>query len=104
MMKLNASTGFYEFWEDGAQGPAILWTPDNPGFTAPSNTSNQDVFIPPPVITVLPKPTETGGYTETLPMAEEKNFRDYILVHPTGAFQPIYIYLSKPPVKLLEVE
>ncbi|GKX52213.1 S-type pyocin domain-containing protein [Budvicia aquatica] len=104
MMKLNASTGFYEFWEAGAQGPTILWTPDNPGFTAQDNTGNEDVFIPPPVITVLPEPSETGGYTETFPMPEEKNFRDYILVHPTGAFQPIYIYLSKPPVKLLEVE
>ena len=104
MMKRNASTGFYEFWEAGAQGPTILWTPDNSGFTAPDNTGNEDVFLPPPVITVLPEPAETGGYTETFPMPEEKNFRDYILVHPTGAFQPIYIYLSKPPVKLLEVE
>ncbi|VEJ53575.1 S-type pyocin domain-containing protein [Pragia fontium] len=104
MMRFNASSGFYEFWEAGAQGPTILWTPDNPGFIAPENTGNDDVFRPPPTITVLPEPTATGGYTETLPIPEDKNFRDYILVHPTGAFQPVYIYLSKPPVKLLEVE
>lgn len=103
-MKLNPRTGFYEFWEDGANGPSILWTPDNPGFQLPQHTGNEDVFVPPPTITVLPIPEDTGSYTETFPMPEEKNFRDYILVHPEGAFEPIYIYLAKPPVKLLEVE
>ncbi|MBK5071553.1 S-type pyocin domain-containing protein [Budviciaceae bacterium CWB-B4] len=103
-MKLDPKTGIYEFWEDGASGPSILWTPDNPGFQSPQHTGNENIFVPPPTITILPIPEETGGYTETFPMPEEKNFRDYILVHPEGAFEPIYIYLAKPPVKLVEVE
>ncbi|EAN4680376.1 killer protein of pyocin s3 [Salmonella enterica] len=103
-MTYNIGKGVYEFWEDGAKGPTLLWTPDNPGFTTPSDTGNDDVFVPPPSILILPEPTETGGYTETLPMPDEKSFRDYILVHPEGAFEPIYVYLSKSPVKLLEVD
>ncbi|EEL2011255.1 killer protein of pyocin s3 [Salmonella enterica] len=103
-MKL-ASNGTYEFWEDGeTKGPSLIWTPDNPGFTAPSDTGNDDVFVPPPTILILPEPTETGGYTEILPMPDEKDFRDYILVHPEGGFDPIYIYFSKPPVNFLDVD
>lgn len=40
----------------------------------------------------------------TTPPPEEKDFRDYILVFPGNVHPPIYIYLSKPPVELLEVE
>ncbi|EIE2982313.1 S-type pyocin domain-containing protein [Escherichia coli] len=94
----------YEFWESGAKGPSILWTPDNPGYAPPSDTGNDDVFVPPPSILIYPLPTDTGSSTEILPMPEEKDFRDYILVHPTGDFDPIYVVLSKPPVEFLEVE
>jgi len=40
----------------------------------------------------------------TTPPPEEKDFRDYILVFPGNAHPPIYIYLSKPPIELLEVD
>ncbi|EFE7138047.1 S-type pyocin domain-containing protein [Escherichia coli] len=86
----------YEFWESGAKGPSILWTPDNPGYAPPSDTGNDDVFVPPPSVLIYPLPTDTGSSTEILPMPEEKDFRDYILVHPTGDFDPIYVVLSSP--------
>ncbi|MCE1704698.1 S-type pyocin domain-containing protein, partial [Enterobacter hormaechei] len=41
---------------------------------------------------------------ESLPMPEEKDFRDYILVFPIPNMPPVYVYLSKPPVKLFEVD
>ncbi|OCQ53294.1 hypothetical protein Ppb6_01486 [Photorhabdus australis subsp. thailandensis] len=37
-------------------------------------------------------------------MPEEKDFRDYILVLPIPNMPPVYVYLSKPPVKLFEVD
>jgi hypothetical protein len=40
----------------------------------------------------------------TTPPPEEKDFRDYILVFPGNLHPTIYIYLSKPPVELLEVK
>ncbi|QXF32543.1 hypothetical protein CE143_04695 [Photorhabdus luminescens] len=36
-------------------------------------------------------------------MPEEKDFRDYILILPVPNMPPVYVYLSKPPVKPLEV-
>ncbi|WP_276204146.1 S-type pyocin domain-containing protein [Photorhabdus australis] len=44
-----------------------------------------------------------GSDIESFPMPEEKDFRDYILVLPIPNMPPVYVYLSKPPVKLLEV-
>ncbi|RAW74296.1 hypothetical protein CKY12_04675 [Photorhabdus sp. S12-55] len=41
---------------------------------------------------------------ESLPISEEKDFRDYILVFPIPNMPPVYVYLSKPPVKLFEVD
>ncbi|WP_434527195.1 S-type pyocin domain-containing protein [Photorhabdus asymbiotica] len=41
---------------------------------------------------------------ESLPMPEEKDFRDYILVLPIPNMPPVYVYLSKLPVKPLEVD
>lgn len=98
-MTLNVFTGNYEFWEDGAAGPTILWTPNDPGFKAPSNTGNNDGPIIRTTITVLPMPEadETGEHSTTLPMPEEKDFRDYILIHPLLDLPPLYIYLSKNP-------
>ncbi|CNH89029.1 PAAR/S-type pyocin domain-containing protein [Yersinia pekkanenii] len=105
-MTLNTATGNYEFWEDGAKGPSILWTPNDPGFKAPPNTGNNDGLIIHTTITVLPMPEadETGERSTTLPMPEEKDFRDYILIHPLPDLPPLYIYLSKPPVEFLDVE
>ncbi|ERT11003.1 S-type pyocin domain-containing protein, partial [Photorhabdus temperata] len=40
----------------------------------------------------------------SLPMPEEKDFRDYILIFPIPNMPPVYVYLSKPPVKLFEVD
>jgi len=40
----------------------------------------------------------------TTPVPEEKDFRGYILVFPGNMHPPIYTYLSKPPVELLEVK
>nr|WP_276204140.1 hypothetical protein [Photorhabdus australis] len=37
-------------------------------------------------------------------MPEEKDFRDYILILPIPNMPPVYVYLSKPPVKLLDVD
>ncbi|OMK90924.1 S-type Pyocin family protein [Yersinia pestis subsp. microtus bv. Caucasica] len=98
-MTLNVFTGNYEFWEDGAAGPTILWTPNDPGFKAPSNTGNNDGPIIRTTITVLPMPEadETGEHSTTLPMPEEKDFRDYILIHPLLDLPPLHIYLSKNP-------
>ena len=105
-MTLNTFTGNYEFWEDGATGPTILWTPNDPGFKTPSNTGNNDGPIIHTTVTVLPMPEadETGERSTTLPMPEEKDFRDYILIHPLFDLPPLYIYLSKPPVEFLDVE
>ncbi len=44
-----------------------------------------------------------GSDIESLPMPEEKDFRDYILVLPIPNIPPVYVYLSKPLVKPLEV-
>ncbi|MCT8350211.1 S-type pyocin domain-containing protein, partial [Photorhabdus temperata] len=48
-------------------------------------------------------PEKVGSDIESLPMPEEKDFRDYILIFPIPNMPPVYVYLSKPPVKPLEV-
>lgn len=97
MLQKNTTTGNYEFWEDGATKPTIVWTPDDPGYVAPSNTSNQDnVYIPPNVL-VYPESEINSPWSTETPAPGERPFRDYILVHPAGTFDPIYIYLSKNP-------
>ncbi|WP_278249761.1 S-type pyocin domain-containing protein [Photorhabdus cinerea] len=47
---------------------------------------------------------KVGSDIESLPMPEEKDFRDYILILPIPNMPPVYVYLSKPPVKLFEVD
>lgn len=97
MLQKNTTTGNYEFWEDGANKPTIVWTPDDPGYVSPSNTGNQDnVYIPPNVLVYPESEINSPWSTETLAPGE-RSFRDYILVHPAGTFDPIYIYLSKNP-------
>lgn len=97
MLQKNTTTGNYEFWEDGATKPTIVWTPDDPGYVAPANTGNQDnVYIPPNVL-VYPESEINSPWSTETPAPGERPFRDYILVHPAGTFDPIYIYLSKNP-------
>ncbi len=45
---------------------------------------------------MLPIPDKVGSDIESLPMPEEKDFRDYILVFPIPNMPPVYVYLSKP--------
>nr|WP_318384546.1 S-type pyocin domain-containing protein [uncultured Enterobacter sp.] len=97
MLQKNTTTGNYEFWEDGATKPTIVWTPDEPGYISPSSTGNQDnVYIPPNVL-VYPESEINSPWSTVTPAPGERPFRDYILVHPAGTFDPIYIYLSKNP-------
>ncbi|MCW7762371.1 S-type pyocin domain-containing protein [Photorhabdus luminescens] len=103
MMTLNRTTGNYEFWEPGENRPTILWTPNEQEFKVPAHTGNEEQPFIPFQITVLPIPDKVGSDIESLPMPEEKDFRDYILVLPIPNMPPVYVYLSKPPVKPLEV-
>ncbi|MCT4711247.1 S-type pyocin domain-containing protein [Enterobacteriaceae bacterium H11S18] len=97
MLQKNTTTGNYEFWEDGANKPTIVWTPDDPGYVSPSNTGNQDnVYIPPNVL-VYPESEINSPWSTETPAPGERSFRDYILVHPAGTFDPIYIYLRNLP-------
>ncbi|HFL1444776.1 TPA: S-type pyocin domain-containing protein, partial [Enterobacter kobei] len=94
MLQKNTTTGNYEFWEDGADKPTIVWTPADPGYSSPSNTGNQDnVYIPPNVL-VYPESEINSPWSTVIPAPGEHPFRDYILVHPLGTFDPIYIYLN----------
>ncbi len=103
MMTLNRTTGNYEFWEPGENRPTILWTPNEQEFQVPAHTGNEERPFIPSQITVLPIPEKVGSDIESLPMPEEKDFRDYILILPIPNMPPVYVYLSKPPVKPLEV-
>ncbi|WP_036773435.1 S-type pyocin domain-containing protein [Photorhabdus australis] len=103
MMRLNRTTGNYEFWEPGENRPTILWTPNEQEFKVPAHTGNEEPPFIPSQITVLPIPDKVGSDIESLPMPEEKDFRDYILILPIPNMPPVYVYLSKPPVKPLEV-
>lgn len=97
MLQKNTATGNYEFWEDGADKPTIVWTPDDPGYASPSSTGNQDkVYIPPNVL-VYPESEINSPWSTETPAPGERPFRDYILVHPTGTFDPIYVYLRNLP-------
>ncbi|MGV8003820.1 S-type pyocin domain-containing protein [Photorhabdus temperata subsp. temperata] len=104
MMTLNRTTGNYEFWEPGENRPTILWTPNEQEFQVPAHTGNEERPFIPSQITVLPIPEKVGSDIESLPMPEEKDFRDYILIFPIPNMPPVYVYLSKPPVKPLEVD
>ncbi|CAQ84608.1 S-type pyocin domain-containing protein [Photorhabdus asymbiotica] len=104
VMRLNQTTGNYEFWEPGENRPTILWTPNEQEFKVPAHTGNEEPPFIPSQITVLPIPDKVGSDIESLPMPEEKDFRDYILVLPIPNMPPVYVYLSKPPVKLFEVD
>jgi uncharacterized Zn-binding protein involved in type VI secretion len=88
-------TGGYEFWEDGAKKPTILWTPDNPGYTAPSDTAHGEQVVLPSGPPGLEIPDIQGVTVTVTPIPEERDFRDYILVFPANEYPPIYIYLNQ---------
>ena len=98
--------GSYEFWGDErSDKPLITWTPaSTPGTQDSWNTGNNSPQAGTVTIPGLEHPDIQGVTITTLPVPEEKDFRDYILVFPGSIHPPIYIYLSKPPVELLEVE
>lgn len=98
--------GSYEFWGDErSDKPLITWTPANtPGLQNGWNTGNNSPQAGTVTIPGLEIPDIQGVTITTTPVPEEKDFRDYILVFPGNIHPPIYIYLSKPPVELLEVE
>ena len=94
MLQKNSTTGNYEFWEDGASKPTIVWTPDDPGYESPSNTGNRDNVYVPPSVLVYPESEINSPWSTETPVPGERPFRDYILVHPAGTFDPIYVYLN----------
>ncbi|WP_279024043.1 S-type pyocin domain-containing protein [Gibbsiella quercinecans] len=98
--------GSYEFWDDGQTNkPLIIWTPaSTPGSQNGWNTGNNRPQAGTVTIPGLEHPDIQGVTITTTPAPEEKDFRDYILVFPYNDHPPIYVYLSKPPVELLEVE
>lgn len=104
LLKYDFPNNRYEFWEEGATGPTILWTPDNPGVELPTDTAHGEQPVIPSAIPGFEIPEMDDVSILATPMPEEKDFRDYILVFPENAFPPIYVYLSKLPVNLLDVD
>ncbi|MEI0694350.1 S-type pyocin domain-containing protein [Pectobacterium aroidearum] len=104
LLKHDFPNNRYEFWEEGATGPTILWTPDNPGIELPTDTAHGEQPVIPSAVPGFEIPEMDDVSILATPMPDEKDFRDYILVFPENAFPPIYVYLSKPPVNLLDVD
>ncbi|PWC17625.1 S-type Pyocin domain-containing protein, partial [Brenneria roseae subsp. roseae] len=104
LLKHNFPSNRYEFWEEGATGPTILWTPDNPGVELPTDTAHGEQPVISSAVPGFEIPEMDDVSILVTPIPEEKDFRDYILVFPENAFPPIYVYLSKPPVNLLDVD
>lgn len=97
-MQWNADTQRYEFTPaHGADGPLITWTPGKPqNGDVPAHTGNLVPPIDQPTILVNPIPDGQSEYTTPpLPMPDDADFNDYILVFPADSgVQPIYIYLK----------
>ncbi|MCV9878967.1 S-type pyocin domain-containing protein [Brenneria izbisi] len=104
LLKYDVPHNRYEFWEEGATGPTLLWTPDNPGMELPTDTAHDEQPVIPSAIPGFEIPERGDASILATPIPDEKDFRDYILVFPENAFPPIYIYLSKLPVNLLDVD
>ncbi|KHT39931.1 S-type Pyocin domain-containing protein [Pectobacterium brasiliense] len=104
LLKHDFPNNRYEFWEEGATGPTILWTPDNPGVELPTDTAHGEQPVIPSAVPGFEIPEMDDVSILATPMPDEKDFRDYILVFPENAFPPIYVYLSKPAVNLLDVD
>jgi pyocin large subunit-like protein/uncharacterized Zn-binding protein involved in type VI secretion len=103
----KVTDGAYGFWEDGElYKPLITWTPaDAPGSSDAGGWNTGNNATPAGTVTIpgLEYPDTHDIRVTTTPAPEEKDFRDYILVFPGNVHPPIYIYLSKPPVNMLEV-
>ncbi|MEQ9861930.1 S-type pyocin domain-containing protein [Pectobacterium cacticida] len=97
LLKHDFPNNRYEFWEEGATGPTILWTPDNPGVELPTDTAHGEQSVIPSAVPGFEIPEMDDVSILATPIPDEKDFRDYILVFPENAFPPIYVYLSKPP-------
>ncbi|ACX87548.1 S-type Pyocin domain protein [Pectobacterium parmentieri WPP163] len=95
LLKHDFPNNRYEFWEEGATGPTILWTPDNPGVELPTDTAHGEQPVIPSAVPGFEIPEMDDVSILVTPMPEEKDFRDYILVFPENAFPPIYVYLSE---------
>lgn len=97
-MQWNADTQRYEFTPaHGVDGPLITWTPGKPqNGDVPAHTGNLVPPIDQPTILVNPIPDGQSEYTTPpLPMPDDADFNDYILVFPADSgVQPIYIYLK----------
>lgn len=104
LLKYDFPNNRYAFWEEGATGPTILWTPDNLGMELPTDTAHGEQPVIPSAVPGFEIPEMDDVSILATPMPEEKDFRDYILVFPENSFPPIYIYLSKLPVNLLDVD
>ncbi|WP_247595604.1 S-type pyocin domain-containing protein [Brenneria roseae] len=104
LLKHDFPNNRYEFWEEGATGPTILWTPDNPGVELPTDTAHGEQPVISSAIPGFEIPEMDDVSILATPIPDEKDFRDYILVFPENVFPPIYVYLSKPPVNLLDVD
>lgn len=98
LLKHDFPNNRYEFWEEGATGPTILWTPDNPGVELSTDTAHGEQPVIPSAVPGFEIPEMDDVSILATPMPDEKDFRDYILVFPENAFPPIYIYLSKNPL------
>ncbi|EKM0372490.1 S-type pyocin domain-containing protein [Cronobacter turicensis] len=89
----------------GATSEPINHSPANtPGSQNSWNTGNNSPQAGTVTIPGLEHPDIQNVTITTTPLPEEKDFRDYTLVFPGNVHPPIYIYLSKPPVELLEVD
>lgn len=98
--------GKYRFWGDDSSGKIhITWTPADTPESDPEgwDTGNDDEPVGLEPLPGLEYPDIDDVRILVTPVPEEKDFRDYILVFPGNIHPPIYIYLSKPPVELLEV-
>ncbi|KHT17931.1 S-type pyocin domain-containing protein [Pectobacterium brasiliense] len=95
LLKYDFPNNRYEFWEEGATGPTILWTPDNPGMELPTDTAHGEQPVIPSAVPGFEIPEMDDVSILATPMPDEKGFRDYILVFPENAFPPIYVYLSE---------
>lgn len=97
LLKHDFANNRYEFWEEGATGPTILWTPDNPGVELPTDTAHGEQPVISSAVPGFEIPEMDDVSILSTPIPEDKDFRDYILVFPENAFPPIYVYLSKNP-------
>lgn len=98
LLKHDFPNNRYEFWEEGATGPTILWTPDNPGVELPTDTAHGEQPVIPSAVPGFEIPEMDDVSILATPIPDEKDFRDYILVFPENAFPPIYVYLSESKI------